>query len=187
MTGTPSSRNSMRPSTSALATRANTTCSSANTLAATSLKGMESVERRVRGGVERRRTAFTTRTRSYGKQSHLRRVRWHHRDNPLRDDLPVVELLVHEVHRGAGEPRAAVHDRGVDVVAVHAFAAERGKQRGVDVEHLIRVHGAKHPTSGWSQKASGASGSKPRGGRRETRSPREGTARAARARSYGDQ
>ena len=61
---------------------------------------------------------------------------------PLRDDLTLVELLVDEVHRRAGEPHAGRHDGLVHVVPVHALSPERGEQRGMDVEHLVLVRSA---------------------------------------------
>mmetsp|Transcript_23390 Transcript_23390/g.59885 ORF Transcript_23390/g.59885 Transcript_23390/m.59885 type:complete len:259 (+) Transcript_23390:193-969(+) len=62
-----------------------------------------------------------------------------HGHRALRQDGPRVKLLVHKVHGGAGKARAACDDRLVHALAVHALAAERGQQAGVDVEHGARV------------------------------------------------
>ena len=55
-------------------------------------------------------------------------------DRLLPDDRAVVVFVVDEVDGAAGDLDAGVEDGLVDVMAVHAGAAEGGDQRGVDVD-----------------------------------------------------
>ena len=72
-------------------------------------------------------------------------------DRLLPDDWAVVVLVVDEVDGAAGDADAGVEHGLVDVVAVHAGAAEGGDQRGVDVDDAageVGRHGGEFQEAG---------------------------------------
>src|SRR6266550_7324239 len=81
---------------------------------------------------ERQQTVFDL---EHAGCERLRRIVGADGHRPLGDDRPVVVLLVHVVHRGAGHPHPAREHLLVHAAAVHAGAAERREQRRVDINH----------------------------------------------------
>lgn len=58
----------------------------------------------------------------------------------MQDDRTGVVFLVHEMYRRSGNLRAAPDDGFVDVLPVHALAAECRKERGVYIDNAVSVH-----------------------------------------------
>jgi hypothetical protein len=59
------------------------------------------------------------------------------RHRPLHDHRAMVVLVVGEVDRAAAELGPVFQHRLVDAVTVESFAAKRGHQRGVNIDHAI--------------------------------------------------
>jgi hypothetical protein len=64
-----------------------------------------------------------------------------HRDPRLPQHRSTVVRLVDQVHRGSALPRPARQDRLVHPAPVHAFPAEGGEQRRVNVQNAIAEAG----------------------------------------------
>ena len=69
------------------------------------------------------------------------RVVFENRHRALRDDRPVVVIVVGKMDRAAADLRTHLEDSLVDFAAVKALAAKGRNQRGVDVDHAALVVG----------------------------------------------
>lgn len=75
----------------------------------------------------------------YALGKRIRRIPFQNGHAPLHDDAAVIDLLIHKMRRRAGDLRAVSQHGFVNMMPIHAESAERGDERGMNIDDSMLV------------------------------------------------